>query len=79
MVVVVRSRKIKTLKPSYFVSGVVGTFLGFPRHKRVVDGFARCLLCRVDLSIAVRGLSSLWDGIIGKASSTQGWSKSIES
>ena len=35
--------------------------MGFPRHKRVVDGFARCLLCRVDLSIAGRGLSSLWD------------------
>ena len=59
--VLVRSRKVKTLKRSYFVSGVVGTFMGFPRHKRVVDGFARCLLCRVDLSIAGRGLSSLWD------------------
>ena len=35
--------------------------MGFPRHKRVVDGYARCLLCRVDLSIAGRGLSSLWD------------------
>ena len=35
--------------------------MGFPRHKRVVDGFARCLLCRVDLSIAGRGLSLLWD------------------
>ena len=35
--------------------------MGFPRHKRVVDGFARCLRCRVDPSIAGRGLSSLWD------------------
>ena len=35
--------------------------MGFPRHKRVVDGFARCLLCRVDLSFAGSGLSSLWD------------------
>ena len=35
--------------------------MGFPQHKRVVDGYARCLLCRVDLSIAGRGLSSLWD------------------
>ena len=26
-----------------------------------MDGFARSLLCRVDLSIAGRGLSSLWD------------------
>ena len=43
------------------MSGVVGTFVGFPRHKRVVDGVARCLLCRVDLGIAGRGLSSLWD------------------
>ena len=57
----VRTRKIKTLKPSYFVSGVVGTFVGFPRRKRVIDSYARCLLCRADLSIAGRGLSSLWD------------------
>ena len=56
-----RARKVKTLKPSYFVSGVVGTFVGFPRHKRVIDGYAQCLLCRADLSIAGRGLSSLWD------------------
>ena len=54
-------RKIKTLKPSYFVSGVVGTFVGFPRNKRVIDGYARCMLCQADLSIAGRGLSSLWD------------------
>ena len=59
--VLVRTRKIKTLKPSYFVSGVVGTFVGFPRQKRVIDGYARCLLRRADLSIAGRGLSSLWD------------------
>ena len=59
--VLVRARKIKTLKPSYFVSGVVGTFVGFPRNKRVIDGYARCLLCRADLSIAGRGLSSLWE------------------
>ena len=56
-----RKRAIKTLKPSFFVSGVVGTFVGFPRIKRVVDGFARCRLCRVDLSIAGRGLHNLWD------------------
>ena len=59
--VLARARKIKTLKPSYFVSGFVGTFVGFPRNKRVIDGYARCLLCRADLSIAGRGLSSLWD------------------
>ena len=35
--------------------------MGFPRRKRVIDGYARCLLCRADLSIAGRGLSSLWD------------------
>ena len=34
--------------------------MGFPRRKRVIDGYARCLLCRADLSIAGRGLSSLW-------------------
>ena len=57
-----RCRKAMVLKPSYFVSAVVGLFVGFPRHKRVVDSFARCLLRRVDyLSIAGCGLSSLWD------------------
>ena len=56
-----RMRAMKTLKPSFFVSGVVGTFVGFPRNKRVVDGFARCRLCRVDLSIAGRELHNLWD------------------
>ena len=56
-----RKRAVKTLKPSFFVSGVVGTFVGFPRNKRVVDGYARCRLCRVDLSIAGRGLHNLWD------------------
>ena len=59
--VAARTKKIKTLKPSYFVSSVVGTFVGFPRNKRVIDGYARCLLCRADLSIAGRGISSLWD------------------
>ena len=61
MFVATRTKKIKTLKPSYFVSSVVGTFVGFPRNKRVIDGYARCLLCRADLSIAGRGISSLWD------------------
>ena len=56
-----RKKKAKTLKPAYFVFGVVGTFVGFPRHKRVIDGYARCLFCKVDLSIAGRGLSSLWE------------------
>ena len=43
------------------VKGVVGTFVGFRRRKRVVDCYARCLLCKADLSIAGRGLSSLWE------------------
>ena len=38
-----------------------GPSLVSPRNKRVIDGYARCLLCRADLSIAGRGLSSLWD------------------
>ena len=39
--------------------------MGFPRRKRVIDRYARCLLCRADLSIAGRGLSSLWDHWMG--------------
>ena len=58
--VLVHRRKINTLKPSYFVSGVVGLFVGFPQHKRVVDGYARCLMCKVDISNASRGLNNLW-------------------
>ena len=61
-----RKRAIETLKPSFFVSGVVGTFIGFPRNKRVVDGFARCRLCRVDLSIASRGMHNLWEHWTGR-------------
>ena len=60
LLVLVRKRKINTLKPSYFVSAVVGLFVGFPRHKRVADGYARCLMCKVDISIAGRGLGNLW-------------------
>ena len=52
--IVGRNKKVKTLKPAYFVSGVVGTFVGS-------RGYVRCLLCKVDLSIAGRGLSSLWE------------------
>ena len=35
-------------------------FVGFPRHKRVVDCYARCLMYKVDISIAGRGLHNLW-------------------
>ena len=38
-----------------------GDLRWFPRNKRLIDGYARCMLCRADLSIAGRGLSSLWD------------------
>ena len=61
-----RVKKVKTLKPSYFVSGAVVTFVGFPQDKRVVEVYARCLLCKADLSIAGHGLASLrenWRGV----------------
>ena len=58
-------RKIKTLKPSHFVSSVVGLFVGFTRHKRVIDWYARCLMCKADISIAGRwalgALQNLWE------------------
>ena len=56
-----RRKKAETLKPASSVSSVVGTFVGFPRHKRVIDGYVRGLLCKIDLSIAGRGLFSLWE------------------
>ena len=36
-----------------------GNFRGLSQTETVIDGYARCLLCRADLSIG--GLSSLWD------------------
>ena len=42
------------------MSGVVELFVGFTRHKPVVDSYARCLRCKVDISIAGRGLNNLW-------------------
>ena len=60
MFILVRAKRVKTPKPSYFVSSVVGTFVGFLRNKGVIDGYARCLLCRADLVIAGCGISSLW-------------------
>ena len=53
--------KPKQLKPEMFVKGVVGLFVGFPQRHRISDGYARCLLCRVDLSIADRGIHTLFD------------------
>ena len=35
--------------------------MGFPHTHRIKDGYARCLLCRLDLSIADRGILSLFD------------------
>ena len=52
---------IKTLKPSFFVTGVMGIFFDFPRHNRKADRFGRCLLCKVDLSITGRGLHNLYE------------------
>ena len=60
MFILVHAKRVEKLKPSYFVSSVVRTFVGFSRNKEVNDGYARCLLCRADLSIAGRGISSLW-------------------
>ena len=51
----------KTLKAEFFVKGVVGLFVGFPHKHKIVDGYARCRFCRIDLSIADRGLLQLYD------------------
>ena len=51
----------KTLKAEYFVKGVVGLFVGFPHKHRIMDGYARCRFCRIDLSIADRGIVQLYD------------------
>ena len=53
--------KPKILKPEFFVRGVVALFVGFPHTHRIKDGYARCLLCRLDLSIADRGILTLFD------------------
>ena len=53
------SARIRVLQPHYFSQGVVSLWVGFPRNHRTCDGFARCRLCRMDLLIAKRGLSTL--------------------
>ena len=50
---------VKILQPLYFTNGVVSLWMGFIRTKRVKDGFARYLLCRMDLQVAIWGLKSL--------------------
>ena len=47
------------LKPHYFTNGVVSLRVGFPRSHRVTDGIARCTLCKMDLAIGRRGLTTL--------------------
>ena len=49
------------MKTSDVVSGVLGLFVGFPRKTRVVYGFARCLMCKVYVSIPGRSFQNLWD------------------
>ena len=39
---------------------MVDLFVGFPRDKRVIDVYARCMMCRADFSIARRGIQNLW-------------------
>ena len=58
--------KPKMLKPYYFTHGFVSCLVGFPRVVSVKDGFARYLLCRIDLTIATRGLTALHDHQRGK-------------
>ena len=41
-------------------------FVGFPRVDKVKHGFARCQLCRLDLTIETRGATALHDSWRGE-------------
>ena len=51
----------KVLKPYYLTHRIVSCFVGFLRVGRVEDGFARHLLCRIDVTIAMMYLTALRD------------------
>ena len=49
------------LKPTWFEHVYCGLALGFAKDHRKRDSFVRCLLCRQDVRIASRGITTFWE------------------
>ena len=51
----------KILKPTWFEHVYCGLALGFAKDHKTRDSFVRCLLCRQDVRIASRGITTFWE------------------
>ena len=47
-----------SIKATWFLHRYAGTSLGFAREHRSSDAYVRCLLCRCDLKVGSRGIST---------------------
>ena len=55
----------KILKPTWFEHVYCGLVLGFAKDHKTRDSFVRCLLCRQDVRIASRGITTFWEHFRG--------------
>ena len=51
----------KILKPVWFEHTYCGLALGYAKDHRTRDSFVRCLLCKQDVGIASRGITTFWE------------------
>ena len=51
----------KILKPSWFDDAYCGLALGFAKDHQTRDSFVRCLLCKQDVRIASRGITTFFE------------------
>ena len=59
MFIVVSGKKV--LKSTWFEHVYCGLALGFAKNHKTRDSFVRCLLCRQDVRIASRGITTFWE------------------
>ena len=59
MFILISGKKI--LKPTWFEHVYCGLALGFAKDHKTCDSFVRCLLCRQDVRIASRGITTFWE------------------
>ena len=51
----------KILKTAWFAHAYCGLALGFAKDHRTRDSYVRCLLCKQDVKIASRGITTFWE------------------
>ena len=59
MFILISGKKI--LKPTWFEHVYCGLTLGFAKDHKTHNSFVRCLLCRQDVRIASRGITTFWE------------------